>query len=67
MRIVPLLNGDTNIDKKLNIIDMIHIIGSIGKTNSILDLYCLFRFDTNMDEQINISDAEFLTNLFFYL
>ena len=31
--IVPLLNGDNNIDNKLNIIDMIHIIGSIGKTN----------------------------------
>tara|TARA_B100002019_G_scaffold139539_1_gene120220 strand:- start:115 stop:318 length:204 start_codon:yes stop_codon:yes gene_type:complete len=67
MRIVPLLNGDTNVDKKLNIIDMIHIIGSIGKTNSIVDLYHLFRFDTNKNGQINISNAEFLTNLLFYL
>ena len=67
MKIVPLLNGETNVDNKLHIIDMVHITGSIGKTNVLLDLYHLFRFDTNEDGQINISDVELLTNLPFYL
>ena len=67
MKIVPLLNGETSVDNRINIIDMVHIAGSIGKTNVLLDLYHLFRFDTNEDGQINISDVELLTNLPFYL
>ena len=67
MKIVPLLNGDTIIDNKLNIIDIIHIAGSIGQTNVLLDLYHLFRFDTNKDDQINISDVEFIVNLLLCL
>ena len=67
MKIVPLLNGDTIIANKLNIIDIIHIAGSIGQINVLLELYHLFRFDTNKDGQINISDVEFSTNLPFYL
>ena len=67
MKIVPLLNKDTIIDNKLNIIDIIHIAGSIGQTNVLLDLYHFFRFDTNKDDQINISDVEFIINLLLHL
>ena len=67
MKIVPLLNRDTIIDNKLNIIDIIHIAGSIGQTNVLLDLYHFFRFDTNKDDQINISDVEFIINLLLHL
>ena len=67
MKIVPLLNRDTIIDNKLNIIDIIHIADSIGQTNVLLDLYHLFRFDTNKDDQINISDVEFIINLLLHL
>ena len=52
---------------KSSTIYIIHITGSGGKTNSLLDLYHLFRFDTKKDGQINTSDAEFLTNLLLYL
>ena len=67
MKIVPLLSRDTIIDNKLNIIDIIHIAGSIGQTNVLLDLYHFFRFDTNKDDQINISDVEFIINLLLHL
>ena len=67
MKIVPLLNGETSVDNRINIIDMVHITGSIGKTNVLLDLYHLFRFDTNKDDQINISDVEFIINLLLHL
>ena len=62
-----LLNGDTNLDNNLNIIDIIHISDSIGQTNVPLDLYHLFRFDTNKDGQINISDVEYIVNLLLHL
>ena len=62
-----LLNGDTNIDNNLNIIDIIHIIDSIDQTNVPLDLYHLFRFDVNKDGQINMSDVEFIVDLLLYL
>ena len=45
---------------------MIHIAGSIGQINVVLELYHLFRFDTNKDGQISISDVEFSTNLPFF-
>ena len=67
MKIVPLLNRGTIIDNKLNIIDIIQIADSIGQTNVLLDLYHLFRFDTNKDDQINISDVEFIINLLLHL
>ena len=62
-----LLNGDTNIDNNLNIIDIIHIIDSIYQTNVPLNLYHLFRFDVNKDGQINIGDVEFLAYLLLHL
>ena len=62
-----LLNGDTNLDNNLNIIDIINIINSIDQVNVPLDLYHLFRFDVNKDGQINISDVEFLVNLLLHL
>ena len=62
-----LLNGDTNLDNNLNIIDIINIINSIYQVNVPLDLYHLFRFDVNKDGQINISDVEFLVNLLLHL
>ena len=67
MKIVPLLNGETSVDNRINIIDMVHIAGSIGKTNVLLDLYHFFRFDTNKDDQINIGDVEFIINLLLHL
>ena len=62
-----LLNGDTNLDNNLNIIDIINIINSIDQVNVPLDLYHLFRFDVNKDGQMNISDVEFLVNLLLHL
>ena len=62
-----LLNGDTNLDNNLNIIDIINIINSIDQVNVPLDLYHLFRFDVNKDGQINISDVEFSVNLLLHL
>ena len=64
---MDLLNGDTNLDNNLNIIDIIHIIDSIDQTNLPLNLYHLFRFDVNKDGHINISDVEFIVNLLLYL
>ena len=62
-----LLNGDTNLDNNLSIIDIIHIVDSIDHTNVPMDLYHLYRFDVNKDGQINISDVEFIVNLLLYL
>ena len=50
-----------------NIVDAIYIIDSIDQTNLLLDLYHLFRFDTNQDWQINISDVECIVNLLLNL
>ena len=62
-----LLNGDTNLDNNINIIDIINIVDSIDHTNVPMDLYHLFRFDVNKDGQINISDVEFIVNLLLCL
>ena len=64
---MDLLSGDINLDNNLNIIDMIHIIDSIDETTTPMDLYHLFRFDTNKDGEINISDVEFIVNLLLHL
>ena len=64
---MDLLSGDINLDNNLNIIDMIHIIDSIDETTTPMDLYHLFRFDTNKDGEINTSDVEFIVNLLLHL
>ena len=46
---------------------MIHIIDSIDETTTPMDLYHLFRFDTNKDGEINTSDVEFIVNLLLHL
>ena len=64
---MDLLSGDINLDNNLDIIDMIHIIDSIDETTTPMDLYHLFRFDTNKDGEINTSDVEFIVNLLLHL
>jgi len=59
---VNLLAGDINLDNTIDILDINYIIDHYDLMSVPLDIYHLFRYDTDKDGEININDIEFLVD-----
>ena len=63
---VNTLNGDTNFDEIIDIMDLNHIIDYFYQEDTTLNLYQLFRYDVDKNGSINNSDIESLLDLLLY-
>ena len=63
---VNTLNGDTNFDEILDILDLNYIVDFNYQENANLNIYHLFRYDVDKNGIINNSDIDTLINLFMY-
>jgi hypothetical protein len=58
-----LILGDTNLDDKVDIIDLSIIADHFAEEESNLDIYHLYRFDINRDRSIDHSDIDTLAGM----
>ncbi len=58
-----LILGDTNLDDKVDIIDLSIIADHFAEEGSNLDIYHLYRFDVNRDRNIDHSDIDTLAEM----
>ena len=61
---VNTLNGDTNFDEIINILDLNYIVDFNYQENANLNIYHLFRYDVDKNGIINNSDIDTFINLF---
>ena len=58
-----LIPGDTNLDEKVNILDLYNISDKTRPTRENLDLFHLYRYDLNKDRQIDLIDLESIVSI----
>ena len=63
---VSLLSGDANLDNIVDIMDINHIVDAFDEMSPYLDLYHLYRLDTNKDGEINIDDVDLVIEQLLY-
>ena len=63
---VSLLNGDANLDNIVDIMDINHIVDAFDEMSPYLDLYHLYRLDTNKDGEIDVGDVDLVIEQLLY-
>ena len=58
-----LILGDTNLDEKVDILDLYNISDKTVSVGEVLDLFHLYRYDLNKDGQIDIIDLESVVSM----
>ena len=60
-----LIPGDTNLDNKVNILDLFYIADFIESNNSAIEIFHLYRYDINRDREVNDIDLSLITQIIF--
>ena len=63
---VSLLSGDANLDNIVDIMDINHIVDAFDEMSPYLDLYHLYRLDTNKDGEIDVGDVDLVIEQLLY-